>query len=51
MINSETRIESFNKFINELATPIGDLDRRNSVILDITLADNPRGLLSRKTLE
>jgi hypothetical protein len=51
MIDFKTRIESFSEFINELATPIGDLDRRDSVISDTALADNPRGLLSRKTLK
>jgi hypothetical protein len=51
IIDFETRIESFSKFINELATPIGNLGRRDSVVSDIALADNPRGLLSRETLK
>jgi hypothetical protein len=51
MIDSKTRIKSFNEFINELAIPIGNLSKRDSVILNITLADNLRGFLSRETLE
>ena len=51
IVDSETRTKSFNEFINKLATPIGDLGRRDSVVSDIALVDNPRGLLSRETLE
>jgi hypothetical protein len=51
MIDSETRTESFGEFIDELATPIGDPGRRDSVVSDTALADNPRGLLSREILE
>ena len=51
IVDSETCIESFSEFINELATPIGDSGRKDSIISDIALVDNSRGLLSCETLE
>jgi hypothetical protein len=51
IINTETGVKSFNKFINKLTALISDLSNKNFVISNISLTNNFNGFFNIKVFK